>query len=366
MKQSIVGALISPCCGSSLDLEEESREGDDIMEGFLHCSCRLAYPIIRGVPRLLPPALLDELPRDYPEFYRTHAAAGSVASPTRTASEKDAELRRRTQEAFGHEWTWSADYSADNLADWLPQDRTIAELFGGKIGLEVGCGAGRHAALVSSMAGEHFAIDVSRAVDVAFARNRHRGNCHVVQADAFGLPFRDGSFDYVFCLGVLQHMHDPREGFRHLATKPRAGGILVVNVYQSSRPVMIFALEAVRKVTTRMPHAVLSKASFLAGLLDYGLLILPWKHIAPTRAGRLLGPAIPRRIKEYARHDFQTCYTDWFDRLSCPVKLHFGQEDLAEWYREAGYEGITVEPYWKAFWNGYGRRTAERPDASIG
>ena len=56
------------------------------------------------------------------------------------------------------------------------------------------------------------------------------------------------------------------------------------------------------------------------------------------------------------RHDFHTCVTDWFDRLSCPVKKHYTREQMLGWYAEAGYDEIVVTPYWKAFWNGFGRR----------
>ena len=36
--------------------------------------------------------------------------------------------------------------------------------------------------------------------------------------------------------------------------------------------------------------------------------------------------------------------------------IHYHREDLMQWYAECGYEEIVVTPYWKAFWNGYGKR----------
>lgn len=353
MKEDILDTLVCPVTRSSLDLEIQVREGDEIIEGFLVSREGARYPIIGGVPRMLPPHLHPQLIEDYPEFHDRYA----IESGQRAGAEAaQAALQRRTQSSFGYEWTWAADYDPANFADWLPDGFTIEQLFTGKRSLEIGCGAGRHARETATFAREHFATDISRAVDSTFARTRDCPNCHVVQADAFHLPFRDGEFDYVYCLGVLQHFHDPPAGFRAIARLPRRDGILLANVYQASRPVMIGLLSLVRKGTMRMAHSVLRRVSEAVGLIEYGLFIGPWKLLKPTPVGRLLAPIVPTRLDEYAKHDLRTCKVDWFDRLSCPVKLHYKREDLVSWYRAAGYTDIVVTPYWKAFWNGYGRR----------
>lgn len=355
MKATLVQHLVCPACQSSLLLEVVRRDGAEIIEGYLRCECGIDYPIIGGVPRMLPPALLPTLQQDYPEFFRAEGNR-ERANANGKAESRDVQVKRKTQEAFGYEWTWAADYHATNFSDWLPAGCDAQTLFGGRVGLEIGCGAGRHAAQTASLAREHFAVDLSRAVDSAFARTRSLPNCHVIQADAFTLPFRPGKFDYVYCLGVLQHMPDPEGGFYQLARQPRERGVLLVNVYQASRPFVLFALEAARKITTRLPNPVLRLLSIGAGCVDYGVFIAPWRRLSATRLGRLLKPVVPERIQEYAKHDFHTCVTDWFDRLSCPVKKHYKREDLQRWYERAGYADVTVTPYWKAFWNGYGQR----------
>jgi SAM-dependent methyltransferase len=313
---------------------------------------------------MLPPQLLGTLEADYPEFFQVHA--GRSLARSGSATSRDSKVKRKTQEAFGYEWTWAADYHAANFEDWIPAGFEARTLFGERVGLEIGCGAGRHSAFTASLAKEHFAVDLSRAVDSAFARTRTLGNCHVVQADAFYLPFRPATFDYVFCLGVLQHLPDPEAGFYALADKPRSSGTLLVNVYQASRPTVLFLLELARKVTTRLPNPVLKAVSYGAGCVDYGLFIAPWRRVSSTRVGRAVRPLVPERIREYAKHDFHTCVTDWFDRLSCPVKKHYKSEDLRRWYERAGYADVTVTPYWKAFWNGCGRRISTRTSTTDG
>jgi SAM-dependent methyltransferase/uncharacterized protein YbaR (Trm112 family) len=352
MKESALEYLVCPESQEALRLESFKSEAGEVIEGLLHSQAGSTYPIIGGVPRILPQHLRAHLIADYPGFFSHYSSALSTGHDSSTPSD----VQRNTQEAFGYEWTWAADYDANNFADWLPDAFTAEQLFSGRIGLEVGCGAGRHAERNSEFSKVHFAVDLSRAVDSAFARTRHQASCHVVQADAFALPFRPGAFDYVYCLGVLQHMHDPPGGFRALAMQPKPGGILLVNVYQAGRPLAVGALKMLRQLSTRLSNNTLRRISVLAGSIEYGLLIGPWKCLKSTSFGTAIRPIVPPRIEEYAKHDLKTSIVDWFDRLSCPVKIHYRRQDVLDWYARSGYENVVVTPYWKAFWNGYGVR----------
>jgi len=352
MKESALEYLVCPESHESLQLQVFKSEAGEIIDGLLHSQTGSTYPIIGGVPRILPEHLQSHLSADYPQFFSHYAAK----LPTGRERTSRSGVQRHTQEAFGYEWTWAADYDAVNFADWLPDSFTAEQLFSGRVGLEVGCGAGRHAERNSEFAKEHFAVDLSRAVDSAFARTRHRANCHVVQADAFALPFRPGVFDYVYCLGVLQHLHDPPSGFRALAMQPKPGGVLLINVYQAGRPLTVGSLKMLRQLSTRLSNNTLRQISVVAGSVEYGLLIGPWKGLKSTRLGTFLRPMVPSRIDEYAKHDLKTSIVDWFDRLSCPVKIHYRRQDVLDWYARSGYESVVVTPYWKAFWNGYGVR----------
>jgi SAM-dependent methyltransferase/uncharacterized protein YbaR (Trm112 family) len=350
MKESALEYLVCPQSQGSLQLHAFRSEAGEIIDGLLQSQTGQTYPVIGGVPRVLPEHVRSRLNADYPEFFSRYA----TRLPAYDSASRD--VQRHTQEAFGYEWTWAADYDANNFADWLPDSFTAEQLFSGRVGLEVGCGAGRHAERNSEFSRQHFAVDLSRAVDSAFARTRHRANCHVVQADAFALPFRPGAFDYVYCLGVLQHMHDPPRGFRALAMQPKPGGVLLVNVYQAGRPLTVGTLKMLRQISTRLSNNSLRQISVLAGCIEYGLVISPWKWLKSTKLGTLLRPIVPSRVDEYARYDLKTSIVDWFDRLSCPVKIHYRRQDLLDWYTRSGYQNIVVTPYWKAFWNGYGMR----------
>ncbi len=107
---------------------------------------------------------------------------------------------------------------------------TIAALAGTKPGdhvLDVGTGVGgparRLAALVECRV---TAIDLLEpVVRVARARSAgRRGRLHFLSACAESLPFRAGSFDQVWCLGVVAHVQETRTLASEIARVLRPGG----------------------------------------------------------------------------------------------------------------------------------------------
>ena len=68
--------------------------------------------------------------------------------------------------------------------------------------LEVGCGAGYLAQYITATNNEYVGVDYARSLV-----NRHIAELGhaVIQGEAIDLPFGDGSFDYVVCVGVLAY-----------------------------------------------------------------------------------------------------------------------------------------------------------------
>lgn len=99
--------------------------------------------------------------------------------------------------------------------------------------LEVGSGAGRFTQVVLDHTRANlYSVDYSNAVEANFRNNGHHGErLHLFQASIYELPFAAGSFDRVFCFGVLQHTPDFRASIQALARMVRPGGELVVDFY---------------------------------------------------------------------------------------------------------------------------------------
>lgn len=117
-------------------------------------------------------------------------------------------------------------YTASNPAvRWLT-DRWVARLEGvveriaadprpGTTPLEVGVGEGVIAAKMHQRFGSCVGLDLP---DAGLREQwRRRPGPHYLHADAQRLPFRDGQFDLVVAVEVLEHLRDPEAGLRELA-----------------------------------------------------------------------------------------------------------------------------------------------------
>jgi SAM-dependent methyltransferase len=90
------------------------------------------------------------------------------------------------------------DLEARFFCGLRPSDRALARV------LVVGCGDGTEAAHI---AGETGATVVGLDLDVD--ASRRRPGVHLLRADARALPFRDATFDALYCYHVLEHVPGP-------------------------------------------------------------------------------------------------------------------------------------------------------------
>ena len=79
---------------------------------------------------------------------------------------------------------------------------------------------------------EIFLFDLSSALEVAYCNNKSAPSLHFFQGSILEIPLRKGLFDRIFCMGVLQHCLDPKEGFVSLVPFLRPGGETVIDVYE--------------------------------------------------------------------------------------------------------------------------------------
>ena len=94
--------------------------------------------------------------------------------------------------------------------------------------LELGCGAARWSVGLARTGGRPVGLDVSRARLAQAAAEVRRARCRVplVQASAERLPFRDRSFDLVFCDWGAMTFADPDRTVPECSRVLEAGGLL--------------------------------------------------------------------------------------------------------------------------------------------
>ena len=214
MKRAHLQFLVCPRCRHDLAVEEVSEEvGGHIRTGTLACSsCEERYPVERSVPRFVD--------------------------------------RKNYAEGFGLQWTLHArtqfdSYSGSPISETrFFQETKWPRALAGETILEVGSGAGRFTEQAASTGALVVSLEYSDAVDANFSSNGHLENVLVVQGDIYEMPVRDEQFDRVFCIGVLQHTPDVERAFHALRPPLKAGGSLVIDVYE--KPAGLRRFSAVR------------------------------------------------------------------------------------------------------------------------
>jgi ubiquinone/menaquinone biosynthesis C-methylase UbiE len=156
-----------------------------------------------------------------------------------------------SRQANGPDWDRYADeYQATHgefLGDvgfvWGPEGLTEAELgilgdVAGRDVLELGSGAGQCARWIRSRGGRAFGLDLShRQLQHSLRLDEQTGIAvPSVLGTATDLPFRDGSFDVVFCsFGALQFVADIGRAVAEAARVLRPGGRFAFSITHPTR-----------------------------------------------------------------------------------------------------------------------------------
>ena len=356
MKKSFLQLVVCPLCHGKLRCESfHETESEEIESGLVICECGLKYPLIEGIPRLLPPALSSMLWEMHPEFFRAHRSRlpeellpDEEQQANASSEDRALKAQRDTARSFGYEWQAFSEMLPDYESNFRWYfERFPKDAFAGKLILDAGCGTGRHTFhMAQSGAREVVAMDFSQAIEVAARNNRANPNTHFVQADIYHPPFLPGTFDFVYSLGVLHHLPDPEKGFRTLLPLLKAGNYMNIYLYWNLetepawRRAALRAVTGVRSVTTRLPHGLLKKLSWLIAAGFQVAFVLPARALARFSPTRRLADRVP--LGHYRKYSFRVLYTDQFDRFSAPIENRYSRAEVAGWFERAGMEDVVI------------------------
>lgn len=348
MRLRLLELVRCPECHDALVCTNVQQEGAypsgerEIIEGELQCESGVhTYPVRRGIPRLLP----DQLLRAEVDSHR----AQDTSTPR-------GGLKERTLHSFSYQWnTFREMYShwQDNFDSYF-SPLVPPEEFAGRLVLDAGCGFGRHAFYAASYGAEVVGVDLSEAVEAAYANTRDK-NVHVVQGDIYQLPVRP-IFDLVYCVGVIQHLPDPAAGFAHLSQQLGDNGRLFVWVY-GKRQGVYRLVDLMRVATTRMPLRVVHPLTYVLNLLSYGAFCVPHRILRSIPGLGWLARCIP--FTRYADLPLRVGHADWFDRLAVPSTVYFTEQDVRGWYADAQLLGVEVQSRDGIGWRAIGTHSAE-------
>ena len=172
--------------------------------------------------------------------------------------------------------------------------------------LEVGSGAGRFSKVVLDKTKANlYSIDSSNAV-VANQKNNYKiapERFFLFQASIYEMPFPNGSFDKIFCFGVLQHTPDFESAIRAIIDKTKPGGEIVVDFYNvKGWWNKVHAKYILRPIAKRLSHKKLM--SIIENNIDW--MIKLYKFLYKLRLGILtrflpicdINKALPDKINK--------------------------------------------------------------------
>ncbi|NOY81867.1 MAG: methyltransferase domain-containing protein [Kiritimatiellaeota bacterium] len=337
MRSELLAYLACPDCESALTCKTDKAESDEIISGVLRCTeCGQEFPVVRGIPRFV--------------------------TSVRPLQGRNAD----TAKAFG--WEWQEFHELHDLAtyraqflDWVHPLQP--EFIRGKVILDAGCGMGRFSLVCHELgAAMVLAVDAGEAVEAARENARDFPRVHVIQGDINRLPLKRGDqarIDFIFSIGVLHHLDDPKAGFTALTRHLRADGSIFCWVYgRENNGWIVNLVNPVRRVlTSHLPRRVLYALSWV---LTLGL----------HPAARLIYRPVARnpRLNSLRRVLFYFDYLAWlgqfgfrhthhvvFDHLVAPVAFYIFREELEKWFSDAGLELVRMSWRNRNSWRAYGR-----------
>lgn len=300
MKESVLRHLVCPECHGELTLAVDARGEQEIERGRLRCGrCACDYPILGGVPR----------------FVDTDKYVGS----------------------FSFQWNVHRTTQVDSLAGHSESQKTFAVKTGmsesdlkGKLVLDVGCGTGRFTEIAAEQGAEVVGLDLSFAVDAAYANMGSRRGIHIVQADVFKPPFRPETFDAIYSIGVLHHTPSTRSAFLVLPPLLKPGGLIAIWVYVWSG-LWSRRLDRVRSLTVGLPERLLYVLCWI---------VVPLLHALDRIPGL-------RRLTKYVPRSTQGRGLAWdvmdtFDAYSPRYQWKHTEPEVAGWFKEAQLQEIRI------------------------
>jgi uncharacterized protein YbaR (Trm112 family) len=301
MHERLLAVLRCPECGAALELTRHDR-GAEVESGVLRCGGdHHAFPIVRGIPRLLPEAM-------------------------------DA----RTRDSFDGEWalqdlggpTWGMAVDERVRVFFLESVRIPEDELAGKVVLDAGCGNGSQSVAYTALGMDVIAIDISGGVEQGQAyRAMHPGarpeRAHFLQGDLRRPPLAPRSVDVIHAVGSLHHTPDTRATFRALRPLLRDRGTLYVWLYRHE-PYVTAAIDAIRLVTTRVPPPAFARVA--AALAGPALAVR-----AATTALEVRG--YPPATRAEAAHGL-------IDTFGSPYRRHHSYDEVAGWFREEGFASV--------------------------
>lgn len=346
MREKFLEYLSDPLTTAPFQLINFEESGEHILSGLLITNDSW-YPIIAGIPRILINELKTNLLQTHQNFFKNWAnkLPEKIKEEWQQAIDVIPDLdafwkhQKKTAESFAYEWKYiykENSYEKNNFFHFLSPFLKESDLKGKKT-LDIGCGSGRFtkwAALSETEAS--FGTDLGETVEVAYEMTKDLPNACIIQADIYHMPFM-GVFDISYSIGVLHHLPKPQEGFLCLPKALKAGGKLLIWVYnRRNNARAIYFYEPLRNLLKKLPKPLLFKLCYIPGLVVHLINLLG--KLLEIIGFVSLAKKLP--FSYYANFSFNMKLNDAFDVLATPKSNYYYVEEIKQWFAGASLKDI--------------------------
>jgi SAM-dependent methyltransferase len=336
MREKLLDYLCCPRCRADLSLLAFDAAGDEVVYGLLYCPEMHCFPLVRGIPRMLPSSLVDH-------WAEIESKMGDRnAEPLKSLIEKNdlgsgtAAYDTRTKANFSNEWdnhdlgdrTWTMEL--DDRVKWffLEPIHIAKEDLAGKVLLDAGCGNGSQSVAYTEFGLEVIAVDLSTGLEKGYGFRDVRPNAkpdkvHFIQADLQQLPLKDNIADIIHSAGVLHHTPNTERTFRAVVTRLKVGGTFYIWLYKYEK-VVTPIVNSIRAVTTRLPQGLFAPIASLGALPFIGFC---W---TVNKLG----------IRQYETPDMAESVLALHDIFGAPYAHYHSFNEVVDWYASVGITDV--------------------------
>ncbi len=249
---------------------------------------------------------------------------------------------QETADKFASSWlnVYAAGvYSEEQFLEWIAP-WTLGEIADQSV-LELGCGSG--ALLVHTLKGKPARlVGVDLGDSVRRARELLAGTAAVIEkadlTDHTDLLRRFGTFDRVYCIGVLHHLKEPRRGFESLLLLTRPGGRFHGWVYAREGNALVrFTVEPLRRLAHRLPWWVNKYALALPLAVPFFLYSQLCRALTRAPGAEQLLPMF-RYMLWISRREFRFHHHVAFDQLVSPQTAFIPRATVEQWLADPRIE----------------------------
>jgi 2-polyprenyl-6-hydroxyphenyl methylase / 3-demethylubiquinone-9 3-methyltransferase len=179
--------------------------------------------------------------------------------------------------------------------------------------LDVGCGAGFLSNYLSANGLDTTGIDLSESSLETARRQDEGGKARYVYADAYKLPFDDGSFDVVTSTDFLEHVSEPKRVLDEIQRCLKPGGLFVFHTFNKTKLAHLLVIKCMEWFVKNTPdhlHVIdlfISPDDLKKWLVERGFQIHEMRGVRPV----IFQKAVFNLLKNgEIDHDFQFKWTN--------------------------------------------------------